>query len=143
MLEVIENQEVQDKAVWTNDDVLDLMGELESALGMMEPYYSQNNGGQSGYDLLDRLRKKQDLIGPYFHNVLHATSCKVCQKSFGFSVKKKPMNEGQQHSTAMQHIRDVHGVEDYKERRSLVVKPYYEMVQFEHRKAYLDSLQVV
>lgn len=143
MSEVIENQVVeqtQEKQVWTNDEVLDLMSELESALGMMSPYYSQCNGGQSGYDLLARLRAKQDLIGPYFENVLHATTCKICQKDFGRSSKGRKMSEQQQHSMAMAHIKDVHGIEDYKERRSLVVKPYYELVEFENRKAYLDSI---
>jgi hypothetical protein len=50
------------------------------------------------------------------------------------------MDEHQQHSMAMAHIKDVHGIEDYKERRKLVVKPYYMLVEFEHRKAYLDSI---
>lgn len=143
MSEVIENQaveKVQEKQMWTNDEVVDLMDELDSALGMMSPYYSQCNGGQSGYDLLQRLRAKQDLIGPYFENILHATSCQICQKDFGRSNKGRRMDEHQQHSMAMAHIKDVHGVEDYKERRKLVVKPYYERVEFEHRKAYLDSI---
>jgi hypothetical protein len=143
MSEVNESQVVeqtQEKQVWTNDEVLDLMDELDSALGMMSPYYSQCNGGQSGYDLLQRLRAKQDLIGPYFENVLHATSCQICQKDFGRSNKGRRMDEHQQHSMAMAHIKDVHGIEDYKERRKLVVKPYYMLVEFEHRKAYLDSI---
>jgi hypothetical protein len=143
MSEVNESQvveQIQEKQVWTNDEVLDLMDELDSALGMMSPYYSQCNGGQSGYDLLQRLRAKQDLIGPYFENVLHATSCQICQKDFGRSNKGRRMDEHQQHSMAMAHIKDVHGIEDYKERRKLVVKPYYMLVEFEHRKAYLDSI---
>lgn len=143
MSESIENQVVeqtQEKQVWTNDEVLDLMSELESALGMMSPYYSQCNGGQSGYDLLQRLRAKQDLIGPYFENILHATTCKICQKDFGKSKKGRKLNESEQHSMAMGHMKEFHGIEDYKERRSLVVKPYYELVEFENRKAYLDSI---
>jgi hypothetical protein len=143
MSEVNESQvveQIQEKQVWTNDEVLDLMDELDSALGMMSPYYSQCNGGQSGYDLLQRLRAKQDLIGPYFENVLHATSCQICQKDFGRSNKGRRMDEHQQHGMAMAHIKDVHGIEDYKERRKLVVKPYYMLVEFEHRKAYLDSI---
>lgn len=143
MSEAIENQiieKTQEKQVWTNDEVVDLMDELENALGMMSPYYSQCDAGQSGYDLLQRLRAKQNLIGPYFENVLHATSCQICQKDFGRSSKGRRMDEHQQHSMAMAHIKDVHGIEDYKERRKLVVKPYYELVEFEHRKAYLDSI---
>lgn len=146
MSEVIENQEgqqAQDNAVWTNDDVLELMGELESALDKMEPYYSQNEAGKSGYDLLQRLRAKQDLIGPHFENIRHETSCQICQKDFGRSNKGRRMDEHQQHSMAMAHLKDVHGIEDYKERRKLVVKPYYVLVEFKNRKAYLDSLHTV
>lgn len=145
MSEVIESQVVektQEKQVWTNDEVLDLMDELDSALGMMSPYYSQCNGGQSGYDLLQRLRAKQDLIGPYFEQVYQAASCSICQQSFGLSAKKKQMDEHQQHSLAMFHLKEVHGIEDYKERRKLVVKSHYILVEFEHRQAYLDSLNV-
>lgn len=136
------SQVTQEKQFWTNDEVADLIGELESVLGMMEPYYSQNGAGSSAEDLLARLRKKQDLIGPYFENVLQAASCKICQENFGYSKKGKRMDEHQQHSMAMAHIREVHAVEDYKERRSMVVKPHYVLVEFEHRQAYLDSLAV-
>jgi hypothetical protein len=43
---------------------------------------------------------------------------------------------------AMQHIKEVHGVEDYKERCQMIVKAHYILVEFEHRQAYLDSLNV-
>lgn len=144
MSQAIEDHEVQqteENAVWTNDDVLDLMGELESALDKMEPYYSQNDAGKSGYDLLQRLRAKQDLIGPHSEHIRHETSCQICQKDFGRSNKGRLMSEQQQHSMAMAHIKDFHGIEDYKERRKLVVKPYYVLVEFKNRKAYLDSLK--
>lgn len=142
MSESTQNQVAQEKQFWTNDEVDELLNELESVMGMMSPYYSQCNGDSSAQELLLRMRKKQDLVGPYFAQVYQATSCSVCQKSFGLSSKKKQMDEHQQHSLAMGHMKEVHGIEDYKERRQLVVKSHYVLVEFEHRQAYLDSLKV-
>jgi hypothetical protein len=88
------------------------------------------------------MRKKQDLVGPHFEQVYQAASCSVCKQSFGLSSKNKVMDEHQQHSMAMQHIKEVHGVEDYKERCQMIVKAHYILVEFEHRQAYLDSLNV-
>ena len=144
MSEVNQEQLVQEKTkqFWTNDEVDDLLNELERVMGMMSPYYSQCNGDSSAQELLRRMRKKQDLVGPHFEQVYQAASCSVCNQSFGLSSKNKVMDEHQQHSMAMQHIKEVHGVEDYKERRQMIVKSHYILVEFEHRQAYLDSLNV-
>lgn len=63
---------------WTNADVQSLMEELEYVLSLMSPYYSQCNAGDSAYQLLSTLKKKQELIAPYFINLKVNSSCPIC-----------------------------------------------------------------
>ncbi len=125
---------------WTNDDVLSLMDELENALSLMSPYYSQCNAGDSAYKLLSDLKKKQDLIVPYFANLKVNSFCPICNKDFGKSSKGKTMDDDQQYQIAIQHFSTAHGISDYHERKSLFVKPYFKIVEFKNKKEYLDSL---
>lgn len=129
----------QENISWSNQEVNSLMDELENALSLMSPYYSQCNAGESAYQLLATLRKKQDLIGPHFENVKVNSYCHICLKDFGKSSKGKLMSDDQQYQMAMEHLVKSHGILDYKERKSLVIKPHYKIVEFKNRQAFLDT----
>jgi hypothetical protein len=125
---------------WTNEDVQSLMDELEYALSLMSPYYSQCNAGESAYKLLSDLKKKQDLIGPYFANLKFNSFCPICNKDFSKSAKGKLMSDEQQYQIAIQHFSAAHGITDYNERKKLFVKPYFKVVEFKNKQEYLDSI---
>lgn len=126
---------------WTNEDVQSLMEELEYALSLMSPYYSQCNAGDLSYKLLSTLKKKQELISPYFINLKVNSSCPICNKDFGKSSKGKLMSDDQQYHIAIQHFSTAHGITDYNERKKLFVKPYFKSFEFKNKQAYLDSLK--
>lgn len=130
----------QDNISWSNQEVNSLMDELENALSLMSPYYSQCNAGESAYQLLSTLRKKQDLIGPHFENVKINSYCSICNKDFGKSKKGKALSEEQQYNQSMTHLFQEHGIVDHKERKSMFIQPTFKIVEFKNRQTYLDSL---
>lgn len=140
-MSVVTQEVVQSQESWTNAEMSAILDELETALHLMDNDAIQDGYAVSGWELVNRLRQKQNLMGPHFERVYQAKSCKICQKSFGHSNRGRKMDDHQQHSLGMSHIKDVHGIDDYAERKSLIVEAGYVMLEFVNRQAYLDSLE--
>lgn len=137
------NTEVQKAQFWTNDDVEDLIIELSTALDMMSPYYSQCNGGRAGYDLLARLEKKRDEVGPFFAAIEKPVSCAICQKEFGKSAKKnKHLNAEQQYSSAMCHMVEAHNMTDYDAKKAAIIPRSIVNQEFKHRREFLEGVNI-
>jgi len=137
----VTQQEVQEKETWTNSEMSAVLDELETALHLMDYSSVENGAAESGWELLNRLRSKQNRMGPHFERIYQDKSCKICQKSFGHSSRGRKMDEHQQHSLGMSHIKDVHGIDDYAERKANIVDSGYVVVEFVNRQAYLDTLK--
>lgn len=123
--------------IYNDSDVEELMSELENALGMMEPYYSQNGGGKFGYALLARLQEKKMLVSPFKAFVKEPYKCSICGQVFSHSDKKKPLHKEAQHSAAMYHMSTVHGIAG-KARKTHIEMPEPKEIEFKNRVEYLN-----
>lgn len=128
---------VKNENYWDNNDFERVLAELENALDMMEPYYSQNGAGKSGYALLAEMREKKMLVSPFTAIIKSYYTCSICGEVFSHGAKNKPLHKDAQHSAAMFHMHSIHGIEG-KSRKAYIQMPADKQVEFKNRKEYLD-----
>lgn len=120
----------------SQDELDELLSCIESLVGMMEPYYSQCGGADEASEILEKYRRKQ----PHTTEQLIGASCKICGKTFKWSRKKRLLDEHQQNSALSNHLRQEHGIEDYKERNQYKIKSRVKVTHWDTYQDYLDSL---
>jgi len=127
---------------WNDQDVVDLIDELEQALDIMEPYYAQNNGGRSGYDLLQRLLVKKNALIPFTAMVEKPIACAICQATFRKSATKKNklLTTQQQYSSALDHLLNVHHITDTAVKRASLIPAQQVLHTFKSRNEYDDYM---
>lgn len=113
------------------DEIEDIINVLESTASMMEPYYSQCNGQDDAWKMIEFLQNKL----PYTHvvTVVEPAYCKICNQTFEKSSKGKKLDQAAQDTAVANHLISVHGIQDYKERRKLRQRCQVKTVRVEYK----------
>lgn len=127
----------QNKQIFNDQDVADLMSELEVVLEMLDPYYSQNGGGKTAQNLLARLQEKKMEHTPFVANITTVFSCLICGHDFSHSANGKALCKSGQQGAVMKHLTDAHNIVG-KERRQYVKHPVIVEKEFKNRNEYLN-----
>jgi len=120
----------------STEDLDELLGCIDSLVGMMEPYYSQCGGADDANQVLDKYRRRQ----PYTSTETIGASCKICGKTFTLSRKNRVMDAQQQDTALTNHLISEHGIHDYKARNQYKIKSRVVVTHWDTYQGYLDSL---
>lgn len=120
----------------SNEDLDELLSCISSLIDMMEPYYSQCNGADEAYEILEKYRRRQ----PHTTKTVIGASCKICGKTFERSAKNKLMDANQQDGALTNHLITFHEITDHKERKKYKEHSKVVVKHWDTYQEYLDIL---
>lgn len=123
----------EQEAIWTTADVKTLLSAFNTALGLMDGYYSTGDIGNDLREIHDNFKERINDLNPVVVETIHNAKCKICDKEFIRSNHGQVFTATQQNSAVMSHLINVHKIDDYNERKKKIQKAGISRVTYKNR----------